>query len=753
MRQILIRSVIAVGTVLALWVVADFLVKRGFLGDERGAGEVIGGAVPAATIIAREQAQARSRPAFANKQVLFGDLHVHSTYSTDAFLWALPVLQGQGYHPVAEACDYARYCSSVDFWSITDHAEASTPERWLRTKQSVRQCQAKSDSAANPDMVSFLGFEWTQVGETPETHYGHKNVIFEHLDDDRLPARTIAASGIPVMVLRENFPSFGLALPLLDLKNAKTYLDFNKFLIRSREVPFCDPDKASGELPESCFELAQTPGDLARKLIDEQQLDPLIIPHGNSWGFYTPAGARWNKQLRRENRPETQPLIEVYSGHGNAEEFRDYRAAYLPGERAEGAPLCPDKTDHYTPSCQRLGDIIIERCLADGDDAKACDARASEAREVAAEAGTFYHVLIGGETSADWLDSGQCTNCYLPAFGHRPLTSVQAGLATRSFAENEAQPARFNWGFIGSSDNHRSRPGTGYKEVDRLLTTESGGPRSKAWRERISVGGQLGTPNDAYIHQRDRAEVLRNATFALAESERQSGFWLTGGLAAVHTKGRSREAIWNALQRRETYATSGLRMLLWFDYVDHRGEQWPMGATVKGSRLGQFRVRAVGSFKQKPGCPSESVAALGEAGVERLCGGECYNPTDERHLIQRIEIVRIRPQSYEGEPLRDLIEDPWIRHECPADRAGCDFEFKDPAFSQQRQDYTYYARAIQEPMPTINADPLQCEVDEAGACIKVNLCYGDYRSQGKACTSIEDARAWSSPIYFNDSRP
>ena len=87
----------------------------------------------------------------------------------------------------------------------------------------------------------------------------------------------------------------------------------------------------------------------------------------------------------------------------------------------------------------------------------------------------------------------------------------------------------------------------------------------------------MGTPNDAYIHQRDRAEVLRNATFALAESERQSGFWLTGGLAAVHTKGRSREAIWDALQRRETYATSGLRMLLWFDYVDHRGEQWPHG--------------------------------------------------------------------------------------------------------------------------------------------------------------------------------
>ncbi|HAT08949.1 MAG TPA: hypothetical protein DCS39_06820, partial [Rhodobiaceae bacterium] len=73
-----------------------------------------------------------------DKQILFGDLHVHTTFSTDAFLWSLPIYGGEGAHPLADACDYARHCSALDFWSITDHAEVATPRRWEQTKQSIR---------------------------------------------------------------------------------------------------------------------------------------------------------------------------------------------------------------------------------------------------------------------------------------------------------------------------------------------------------------------------------------------------------------------------------------------------------------------------------------------------------------------------------------------------------------------------------------------------------------------------------------
>lgn len=739
----LLKAVVGIIIVLVIaWFGFSYGVTSGFLGNERGRGEITGAAVPDDIVLARQQSEQEAAPSPDRKQIMFGDLHVHTTYSTDAFLWSLPLNQGRGIHPLADACDYARYCSALDFWAITDHAEASIPSRWANAKQSIRECQAKSKDQNNPDMVSLIGFEWTQVGVTPETHFGHKNVIFKGLDDADVAARPIAAAGPASGAIRSNQEGMPPIVSLMEFKDRQVYWDFTTFFKNISAVPDCDPSASSETLPTSCYEIAATPGVLVRKLREEQGLDPLIIPHGTSWGLYTPSGASWDKQLKPEHRPDEFSLIEVFSGHGNSEEYRDYQD-YMLDEN--GKSVCPPKTDDYLPACQRLGELIMERCLAEGTDAGVCETRAAEARQVAIDMGGGFHTAIGGEQPEEWLDSGQCRDCYLPPFHHRPKTSVQYGLAVSRFDEDADNPKRFNWGFISSSDNHRARPGTGYKEHARRLSTEAAGAKNEKWRKRLRTDT---VPNDANVHPRSMQDMLENANLSMAEIERQSSFWLTGGLAAVHTEGRSREQVWDAMQRRETYGTSGPRMLLWFDHIADNGESAPMGATVNATQAGTFKVKAVGSFKQKPGCPDHAVSALGDARIEMLCANECYNPSSERHLIQRIEIVRIRPQISPDEQVGDLIDDPFLVHQCNADSDGCSFSFTDPAYKEGGRDTLYYARAVQEPMPTINAEPITCEYDEEGNCVKAKLCVGDYRSGDDECLSMKDVRAWSSPIYL-----
>jgi hypothetical protein len=165
-------------------------------GRHQGPGEITRARLPNAVVAARgaREAAAVARLAGSSefhppKQILFGDLHVHTTFSADAFIRSLPMLQGEGAHPPADACDFARFCSDLDFWSINDHAEAISPQHWQETKESIRQCNAAAGDPKNPDIVAFLGWEWTQVGQTPADHYGHKNVIFRDTAEDRVESK------------------------------------------------------------------------------------------------------------------------------------------------------------------------------------------------------------------------------------------------------------------------------------------------------------------------------------------------------------------------------------------------------------------------------------------------------------------------------------------------------------------------------------------------------------------------------------
>ena len=680
-----------------------------------------------------------SSPETASR-ILFGDLHVHSSFSVDAFQLTLPMTGGSGAHPVADACDFARFCSALDFWSINDHATSLTPRRWQDTIGALRQCEDIAAQADPPDLVSFLGWEWTQMGSTPENHWGHKNVILRDLEDEAIPTRPIAAAPPPGVPSTFDAGRGGRLASGLGAFVIEGGHDLMRAMDEILNVEDCPGGRAVRDLPADCRESVATPAELFARL-DDWGHASLVIPHGTTWGQYTPPGSSFAKQLTDlQHDPDRQRLVEVFSGHGNTEEYRSWRAVRID---EDGGRHCPPPSPDHIPACWQAGEIIHARCAAEGATDEACEARAKAARQNFADAdrnaGPF---TIPGVTPADFLDAGQCRDCFLPAFNYRPLGSVQYMLALER-PENEPGQRRFRFGLIGSSDNHTARPGTGYKETDRREFTDA---RMGEVGRTALVKAHARAPRG---HSEPFTGTATVPSVAFLETERSGSFFLTGGLAAVHAEERSREAIWQALERRETYATSGPRILLWFDLLTPAdGTRHPMGSEIVLDSTPEFRVRALGSFEQQPGCPERTAEELGAAELARLCRGECHHPSDRRRPIARIEVVRIHPDAA-AEDGGARIEDPWKTFSCPRSAEACEFRFRDTEFPAHG-DSVYYVRAIETPSAVIDADPLGCTRDEAGACVALDPCFD--RPDSDDCLSSESPRAWSSPIFVDTPR-
>jgi hypothetical protein len=718
-------------------------------GDDAPAGAIRGARRDAAVLEAEARAQASAREGLAvrlgsaarDRRILFGDLHVHTTYSIDAYLYGLPIFGGEGAHPPSDACDFARHCAGLDFFSLNDHAEGLTPERWRRSIESVRQCNARAGDPADPDLVAYMGWEWTQTGITPAGHFGHKNVIFPGLGDDELPARPISALPDDAMG-RARFPWLARIAEAVASVGAPAYADFLWWIRRLASLPLCERGVDSRELPSDCQENAPTPELLFEKLA-QWGLETLVIPHGLTWGIHAPPGAQLDVQLTAaRHAPDVQRLLEVYSGHGSAEVY-DGAAARANAAARRGE--CAAKTADFLPCCWRAGEIVRSRC--EEPDSPACAERVAEARRLALEAGRRPFWVLPDASVEDWLDCDQSRGAFKPAMSGRPGQTAQYGLAISSFDERVADggPRRFRFGLIGSSDIHSARAGSGYKQVARKGMSDARGfasPSVESWLSGF-VKGEAREPGRA------RPSPPEPMGFrSLLDVERAASFLYPGGLVAVHARGRDRRSIWEALVRREVYGTSGPRILLWFELTNAPDGPAPMGSEVRLSGAPRFEVRAVGSRIQRPGCPRESAAALPDGDLERLCLGECHHPGDARHAIAAIEVVRIRPQVRAGEPVEGLIEDPWRRFPCDPDPAGCRVRFEDPDFAASGREAVYYVRALQQSTPAVNGANLRTTFDADGNAVAVKPCFGGHRTpRTEDCLAPVQERAWSSPIF------
>tara|TARA_X000000368_G_scaffold419031_1_gene421639 strand:- start:1076 stop:3277 length:2202 start_codon:yes stop_codon:yes gene_type:complete len=675
------------------------------------------------------------------KGIYFGDLHVHSSYSMDAAFLNLPILGGEGSHPVSEACNYARFCSNLDFFSISDHAELLSSRDWKETITSIQQCSRSLDPDEEKDMVPFIGWEWTQTSLDSNDHYGHKNIIIRGVKNEDIPQRPIAAGRQSDYYQFLNFMG-GNSLALLsiiDFKNRQDYFDLKYKLDIAKNLKDCPSEKHTKELQSDCYEIAENPKELFAKL-GEWNLDFLVIPHGSSWGNVTPPMTDWTNQISEGfHDNELQKLVEVYSGHGNSEEYRNWREFM---EISPGNFICPKPSENYIPECFQAGEVIKERCRVSAGSEKECDARAKEAINNYVALNPFGLLTIPGLDGKEWVDSGQCKDCFMPAFSYRPQMSVQYALALGDFNKNP--PGRFKFGMIGSSDNHSSRPGNGYKELERRFNTESRISSDSSLS--IDFAEFLGNPEYKLPRSKGLVDTENQKTLP-SQSERATSYLYSGGLVAIHAEKRSMNSLWEGMNSREVYATSGDRILLWFDLINHPEGKKSMGSEAAISSNPSFRAKAIGAQIQNPGCDFSLYENIKRDDLVQICNGECFNPSDVRKKISRIEIIRIRPQIYKGEPIENLIEDPWRIYSCEESPEGCEITFSDDEFKDQNREITYYVRAIQEPSMAINGRASICiERDGEGKCIKVEMC-GD-PSLGEDCLSNTEERAWSSPIFL-----
>ena len=485
--------------------------------------------------------------------------------------------------------------------------------------------------------------------------------------------------------------------------------DFLKFREESYSIPFCDQER---NLNEECKERAETPKELFTRL-DELGLEAIVIPHGTTWGIHSPANSSMSSQLYNGNHdPDKQRLMEVYSGHGNSEIYQKFLHAE---EISPGIFKCPPPTDNFEPCCWRAGIIVNEQCKK--ETGVGCADKANDIKEQFANnaSGLLRFGLVENATEEDWNQCGQLKDSFLPAYTYRPAMSSQAALASQINTSGVLNS--FKLGLIGSTDNHKARAGAGYKEFARKSMGDSWGAKD-------------------------------NLTWILPP-ERGASFYSTGGLVAVHADRLDRNKIYDSLYEREVYATSGERILLWFNLINGQ-EEVPMGSELAISKNPFFEVRAVGSYKQLPGCPDYVNNSMSKEEIERLCLNECYNPTNERNLIDRIEVIKIIPTE-NLDALDNAIQDPWLVFDCNDTGQGCLVSFEDKQFTKDKVSSVYYIRAIQEESLAVGGDPLRCEYNEKGECIKIKPCYasGPEFEPSDDCLAPIGERAWSSPIFLN----
>jgi Protein of unknown function (DUF3604) len=723
------------------------------------------------------------------ENVYYGDLHVHTHYSVDAFMFG----SAEGRY-VDEAGQYAQYCGRLDFYSVTDHAEMLTDTNYW--SESIRAANHFSkigeetpDENGDPSIVAFTGWEWTLSYK-----FGHKNVILKYDVPEKLPPSPIRArpgvqgypKGIRKVVVSENGSIFSpdrlATLPIGMLHGYRHGDDDTTFL-------------------------APEPGDLFRLLREyctENQTgcDARVIPHGNAWGAVPAMNTMWGPQLDPVNHdPKIQSIIEIYSGHGNSEEYSHFPPNYVYfkggnevpmedcleedwgtlnkiGDKAIGVNTpykilpectrkCSEPNESYEPCCWKAGEIVKSRCV--DQESSWCKEQVELAKEhskpfpkmispmALKNIKNEYRANPGKVGVKEWGACGQCLDCFQPAYNYRNHGSVQKALASAYFNEDN-KPLHYNFGFIGSTDTHSAWPGS-VKESKRQAEGNLGngamGPVQALIGDEISVSPGVG---------------------------RGGGFLNPGGLAVILAEHRTRDDLWESFINKNIYSTSGPRIEVWARAVINN-KVVRMGTQTTTSKNPTFHIKANGSFVEDDTCPYDDEPMIqtnfSREEFYRVCKNQCYRTTDERTAIDRVEVVKIlQPMTLEESDMANLersadnpeglIMDPYDVIKVEGTQIETSWTDKKFIIEKEDRNVIYYFRIIQKPTPGYGCNPVAALKDDkvcdplnpspheteklsnpqdgADPVSLLNIednCYTDKSKPESYC----EERAWTSPFY------
>lgn len=393
--------------------------------------------------------------------VYFGDLHVHTDLSTDAYLFgnrldvdtAYRVAKGESV--LLRTGERVELTRPLDFAALTDHAEGFGRRRACKKPDMSDAGREQCEDFESPSLIGFLNLR-SRVQERP-------------------PVRDLTVFNEDV-VLERNFA----AQTWQQIKEAaKRHYEPGRFTtFAGYEYSPVLPDRGkhhrnivfrSLETPEyavSAFD-AQSEIDLWRQLeaTCTGNCQFLTIPHNlnKTWGLAfsgkTIDGYRYTEDDWRL-RERSEPIVEMFQIKGNSE----CSTAYGAGDEECGL-------EQFWPRCE----------------------------------------------------GGKETSCIYPTSMMRD--GLQIGLALED--EIGINPIRV--GLIGSTDTHNSNPGD-----------------TEEWDFR-GGSGFSSSPAAARLKHNDVMGKLRNNP---------------GGLAAVWAPENTREALFDAMKRKEVYATSGTRIKL-----------------------------------------------------------------------------------------------------------------------------------------------------------------------------------------------